>query len=179
MKINSRKLWAPLPQKDNAVHNVCALAVRIQHLLEAPSDTLMRVFPNKNPPFSSFRAGLVWSPHSVTTHIWLCLIIAGIWDWAWHWLTTGPGLKLWPRHWMAVEMCLLNSKLDLSLLFWQRQFFIALKSENFLQVEQAYIMFYLIYLNSNYALYKWKYVVFPIVTWHRNGKFMPPLSANM
>lgn len=58
---------------------------------------------------------------------------------------------------MPAKMCLLNSKLDLSLLFWQQQFFIALKSEDFFFFASGtgiYIMFYLIYLKSNYALYK-------------------------
>lgn len=76
-------MQAPLPQKDGAAYNVCAFAVRIQHLLETSSGTLMRMFSNKIPPFSSLRAGLVciqpaWSWDSVTTHIWGCLIIAQI-----------------------------------------------------------------------------------------------------
>lgn len=95
VKINSRKMQTPLPQKDSAVQNLCVFAVRIQHLLETSSGTLVRVCPNKNPPFSGFRAGLVWSPDGVTSHIWLCLIFAQIWAWAWawHWLIAGAVSK--------------------------------------------------------------------------------------
>lgn len=55
VKINSRKMQAPLPQKDNAVNIVCVFTVgrhlrwlvRIQYHFETPSGMLVRMCPSE------------------------------------------------------------------------------------------------------------------------------------
>lgn len=134
VKINSRKMWAPLPQKNSAAHDVCAFAVRIQHLLETSSGTLMRAFSNKKSSFfqlqsraglhaASLEPGQCHHSHLAVSHHCTDLRLSLTHNWTWS--------KSLPCALNGFRNVPAQQKLDLSLLFWQQQFFIALKSDDF------------------------------------------------